>query len=95
MGIFTRMTIANANNVLDPTVTMGNKKMLAAAINTTAALIEEGAHVEEAAKHSIEQLLSGFHHILEGASSSEHHVSKEYAGLTRESIEYFSQFLES
>lgn len=93
MGIFTRMTIANANNVGDPDVTLGNKKMLAAAINTTAALIEEGINAEEAAKHAIEQLITGFNHILSCATAKDNTVSNEYANLTKESIEYFNNFL--
>jgi hypothetical protein len=94
MGVFSKMTSANVDNIANPNVTIGNKKFLAAAINTTAALIDEGANANDAAYVAINRLLDGFQYVLSNASSAALNVSPEYANSVTESIKYFKVFLE-
>lgn len=93
MGILNQMTVANLNNVSDPHVSIGDKRLLAASINTAVALIEEGATPDEAARHAIEQLLGSFQHILEEKDKGGKVFSPDYEKNIKHSIKYFSAFL--
>lgn len=94
MGIFTRMTVVNINNITDPNVSLGNKRLLAAAINTTAALIEEGAQPDLAAAHALEKLLTGFADVLEHHSDGTKTFTPEYEQNVKDSIKFFKKIFD-
>lgn len=93
MGILSQMTVANLNNISDPNVSIGDKRLLAASINTAVAFIEEGAQPDEAARHAIEQLLGSFNHILVEKDKGDKVFSPEYEKNIKQSIKYFTAFL--
>jgi hypothetical protein len=93
MGILNQMTVANLNNISDPHVSIGDKRLLAATINTAVALIEEGAKPDDAARHAVEQLLASFKHILEEKDRGGKVLSPDYEKNINHSIKYFSSFL--